>query len=146
MISSSCFSSARVRFDAALEDLADAEEHRLVVLDHAGGRRDGNLAVGEDVELLDDLLGFAALRQVDEDLDLVGGVVVDVLDLDPALGVGGEDRLDQRGRWSVPKGISVMASRYLLRGSIRARIFTLPPRSPSLYSEKSAMPPVGKSG
>ena len=68
----------------------------LVVLDHAGRRRKLHLAVGEDVELLDDLLGLAALRQVDQDLDLVGRVVVDVLDLDLALGVGGQDRLDQR--------------------------------------------------
>jgi hypothetical protein len=45
-----------------------------------------------------------------------------------------------------PKGSSVIASRYLLRASILARTFTFPPRSPSLYSEKSAMPPVGKSG
>jgi hypothetical protein len=35
---------------------------------------------------------------VDEDLDGVGGVVVDVLDLDLALRVGGEDRLDERLR------------------------------------------------
>ena len=52
--------------------------------------------LGEDVELLDDLLRLGALRQMDEDLDLVGGVVVDVLDLDLALGVGGEDGLDER--------------------------------------------------
>ena len=45
-----------------------------------------------------------------------------------------------------PKGSSVTASRYLLRLSIVARTFTFEPRSPSLYSEKSAVPPVGKSG
>ena len=40
----------------------------------------------------------------------------------------------------------MIARRYLERSSILARTFTLPPRSPSLYSEKSAVPPVGKSG
>ena len=87
---------------AGLEDVADAEELRLVVAglriahDDAGGGVELHLAAGEDVELLDDLLRLAALREMDEDLDLVGGVVVDVLDLDLALGVGGEDRLDER--------------------------------------------------
>ncbi len=39
---------------------------------------------------------------MDEDLDGVGGVVVDVLDLDLALRVGGENRLDERdGRGAV---------------------------------------------
>jgi len=46
----------------------------------------------------------------------------------------------------VAYGSSVIARRILLLRSIRARIFTFPPRSPSLYSEKSASPPVGKSG
>ena len=54
------------------------------------------LAGGEDVELLDELLGVGALGQVDEDLNLFGGIVVDVADLELALGVGGEDRLDER--------------------------------------------------
>ena len=45
-----------------------------------------------------------------------------------------------------PNGSSVMARTFLPRASIRARTFTLPPRCPSLYSAKSATPPVGKSG
>ena len=48
--------------------------------------------------------------------------------------------------FELTNGSSVIARRYLLRASIFARTFTFPPRSPSLYSEKSAMPPVGKSG
>ena len=64
--------------------------------DDAGGGVELHLAAGEDVKLLDDLFRLRALREVDEDLDLVGGVVVDVLDLDLALGVGGEDGLDER--------------------------------------------------
>src|SRR2546427_711107 len=40
-------------------------------------------------------LDFSMLREMDEDLDLVGGVVVHVLDLDLALGVGSEDGLDE---------------------------------------------------
>jgi hypothetical protein len=90
---------------AGLEDVADAEEDGFVVAgvgvadDDAGGGVELHLAAGEDVELLDDLVGLGALREVDEDLDLVGGVVVDVLDLDLALGVGGEDGLDEATRW-----------------------------------------------
>ena len=88
--------------DAGLEDVADAEELRLVVAglriadDDARGGVELHLAAREDVELLDDFFRLRALREMDEDLDLVGGVVVDVLDLDLALGVGGEDRLDER--------------------------------------------------
>ena len=88
--------------DAALEDVADAEEVRLVVAglrvadDDAGGGVELHLAARENIELLDDFAGLRALRKMDENLDLVGGVVVDVLDLDLALGVGGEDGLDER--------------------------------------------------
>ncbi len=46
----------------------------------------------------------------------------------------------------VPKGISRMASIFLLTFSMTARTRILPPRSPSLYFEKSATPPVKKSG
>jgi hypothetical protein len=46
--------------------------------------------------LLNDLVRLGTRREMNEDLDLVGGIVVDVLDLDLALGVGGEDLLDER--------------------------------------------------
>ena len=61
---------------------------------HAGDEI--RLAAREHVELLNHLLRIAALRQMDEDLDFVRRVVVDVLDLDLALRVRREDRLDQR--------------------------------------------------
>src|SRR5690606_15841437 len=67
-----------------------------VVGDDAGRGRNAVLAVGKNVELLDNLVRIAAGRQVDENLDLVGRVVVDVLDLELPLGVGRDDRLDQR--------------------------------------------------
>ena len=69
--------------DAALENFADAEKLRFVVVgflvahDDAGGGGELDLAAGENEKLLRDLLGVGALRQVDENLDLVGGVVVD---------------------------------------------------------------------
>ena len=68
---------------------------RFVVLNDAGGRGKLDLAVRKDVELLDDFLRIAALRQMNEDFNGVGGIVVDVFDLDLALGVGGQDRLDE---------------------------------------------------
>ena len=83
---------------AALQNLAHAKELRLVVLDHARRRRQIRLAAGEHVKLLDDFLRLAALRQMDEDFHRVRRVVVDVLDLDLALRVRREDRLDQRLR------------------------------------------------
>ena len=46
----------------------------------------------------------------------------------------------------VPKGISVITNVFLSRFSIFARTRILPPRIPSLYLLKSAIPPVGKSG
>ena len=87
--------------DAGFEDVANAEEVGLVVAglpvadDDTGGRVELHLAVCEYIKLLDDFAGLGALWEMDEDLDLVGGVVVDVLDLDLALGVGGEDGLDE---------------------------------------------------
>ena len=42
------------------------------------------------------MIGVAALREMDEDFNLIGGVVVDVLDFDFALRVRGENRINQR--------------------------------------------------
>ncbi len=90
--------------DACLEDIAHAEEMRLVVAglgtadDHARGGIELHLTVCEDVELLDHLVRRCPLREVNEDFHLVGGVVVDVLDLDLALRVRGEDRVDEGAR------------------------------------------------
>ena len=67
-----------------------------VAHDDAGGGIELHLATREDIELLDDFLGLGALRKMDQDFDLIRRVVVDVLHLDLAFGVGGEDRLDQR--------------------------------------------------
>ena len=46
----------------------------------------------------------------------------------------------------VPQGISLMTRVLLSSLDILARIFSLPPRLPSLYFETSILPPVGKSG
>ena len=46
----------------------------------------------------------------------------------------------------VPYGISLITSVFLSIISIFARTLTRPPLKPWLYSEKSAIPPVGKSG
>jgi hypothetical protein len=57
-----------------------------------------HLAAREDVKLLDDFLRLRALREMDEDLDLVRRVIVNVFILILPLGVGREDRVDQRRR------------------------------------------------
>ena len=84
--------------NAAPQDFTDAKECRLVILNHAGRRRNRHLTVGEDIELLNDLFGIGALRQLDQDLDLVRSIVIDMPDPGPALCVCCEDGLDQRGR------------------------------------------------
>ena len=90
------------RLGAGLEDVAHAEEVRLVIAglgvadDDAGGWIELHLATREDVELLDDLVGLGTLREMDEDLDLVRRVIVHMLDLDLPLRIRREDRFDQR--------------------------------------------------
>ena len=67
---------------------------RLIILDDASGRVELHLAVGKYIELLNDLLRIAARGQMDKNLNRVGGVIVDVFNLNLALSIGGENRLD----------------------------------------------------
>ena len=80
---------------AVLEDVAHREELRFVVLDHAGVGGDVDLAVRERVECVDGLVGRDVVGQVDEDVHLVRGHVLDLLDLDLALVLGLEDGVDE---------------------------------------------------
>ena len=79
---------------AVLEDVVNRQELRLVVLDHAGVRRDVDFAVREGVQGVDGLVRGDVVGQVDEDVHLVGGHVLDLLDLDLALVLGPEDGID----------------------------------------------------
>ena len=78
-----------------LEDVVHGEELRLAVLDDAGVRGDGGLAVREGVEGVDGLVRGYVVGEVDDDLDLLRGHVLDLLDLDLALFAGLQDGVDQ---------------------------------------------------
>ena len=67
------------------EYVLDTQELRLVVHNHAGVRGDVALAVGEGVESVYRLVRGDIVRQVDDDLHLVRGHVLDLLDLDLSL-------------------------------------------------------------
>ena len=67
---------------------------RLIILDDASGRIELHLAISKNIELLNDLLRIAARGQMDKNLNRVGGVIVDVFNLNLALSIGGENRLD----------------------------------------------------
>ena len=69
---------------------------RLLLPDDAGVRRDRHLAVGEGVKRVDGLVGRLVGRDLNDDLHLVGRIVVDLADLDLALFVGLDDRLLDR--------------------------------------------------
>ena len=80
---------------AVLQDVVHGKELGLVVLDHAGVRGYVALAVRECVQRVDRLVRGHVSRQVDEDFHLVGGHVLDLLDLDLPLVLGLEDGLDE---------------------------------------------------
>ena len=70
---------------AITEHIMYTEELRLMVYDHTGVRRDGYLAISESVKSIDGFIRRHVVRQVDHDVDLVGGEIVDFLYLDLAL-------------------------------------------------------------
>jgi len=73
------------------QDLFHPHEVGFVAVDDAGVGGDRHLAVGEGIEGVDGLVGRHARRQVDDDLHMLGRVVVDLLHLDLALVVGLDD-------------------------------------------------------
>ena len=80
----------------AAQDLRNPEEVRLLVPDDARVRGDRHLAVGEGVERVDGLVRRLVGRDLNDDFDLVGRIVVDLSDLDLALVVGLNDRILDR--------------------------------------------------
>ena len=104
---SSSWSLASLSLEFALEDINElggvlAQNLRHghlngpIVLDDDNAAGDGDFAIGEGVEGIDQLIGAHAAGSLDLDLDLLGGVIVDALDLDFALARGVFDRADQR--------------------------------------------------
>ena len=81
---------------AASQDFADAHEVRFLVHDDAGVRRDRHFAVGERVQRVDRPVGRLVVADVNYDLDLVGRIVVDLLDFDLAFVVRADDRILDR--------------------------------------------------
>ena len=77
------------------EYLTHGEELRVIVSHHAAIGRDRDLAAGKGVERIDRLVGRDAARQLDLDIGLRCGLVIDLLDLDlPGL-VRLQDRVDE---------------------------------------------------
>ena len=62
----------------AAEDVRDAEELRLAIGDDAGVGRDGQLAIGEGEERVARRFRIRSGGQVDEDVGVGGGVVLDL--------------------------------------------------------------------
>ena len=86
---------------AVRKHLTHGEELRVVITHHAAIGRDGDLATGEGVECVDRLVGRDSARQLDLDIGLSGGLVVDLLDLDLPRLIRLQDRVDEgacRGR------------------------------------------------
>src|SRR5205823_973413 len=79
------FQFAFEQFNGAIRTASEyfryTKELRFVVFNHARRRRERNLAIRENEELLRDLLMIGALGQVDENLYLIGSVIIDVFDL-----------------------------------------------------------------
>jgi hypothetical protein len=74
-----------------LQNLGDAEEPRFVILDDAGVGGDANLAIGESIECLQHLIGVDPGREVDMNLDVLGGAIFKSRDAYFSLLVGFED-------------------------------------------------------
>ena len=70
---------------AVFQDVVNTQEGGLVVLDYAGVGGDCVLAVRERIQGVDGLVRRHVVGQVDEDIDLVGGHILDFLDFDFAL-------------------------------------------------------------
>ena len=83
-------------FGRTTQHLAHGEEVRLLVVDDAAVWRDGDLAVGEGIKRIDGLVARNARHQMDDNLGMVAGEVVETLDLDLALFDGLSYRLNER--------------------------------------------------
>ncbi len=75
----------------AAEDVRDAEELGFAIGDDAGVGGDGEFAVAEGVEGVAGLVGVSAGGEVDEDVGVCGGVVLDFLDFDFSFFASGDD-------------------------------------------------------
>ena len=80
---------------AVFEHVVYGQECRLVVHDYAGVGCDGGFTVGKCIECVYGLVRRHVGRQVDEDIHLVGGDVVYLLELDLALVLGIHNGLDK---------------------------------------------------
>ena len=91
------------------QDFAHGHFHRAIVADHDDAAGDGDFAIGEGVERINQFFGIDALRAFDFDLDFFRREIVDGFDLQLAFarrvfdgaderfgGGGGRDFLDQR--------------------------------------------------
>ena len=78
--------------------VVDTEHLRLVVKDHACVRSDRHLTCRECIECIDRLVRRHVIRKVDQDVDLVSGEVIDLLDLDLSAFLCLEYRLDHHLR------------------------------------------------
>ena len=79
---------------AVSENLVHRKELRLVVHDDAGVRRDRNLAVCKRIKRIYGLVRRHIVRKMDHDLCLVSCKVINLLDLDLALFLCLEDRIN----------------------------------------------------
>ena len=77
-----------------LEHLGDRQLNGPVVFDDDNAAGDGDFAIGESVEGIDELLGADAAGGFDFDFDLFGGEIVDALDLDLSFARGVFDGTD----------------------------------------------------
>ena len=80
------------------QDVGDAHEHGLVFEHDTAVGRQTHLAVRERVQRVQHFVGRDVVGQVHNHFDLVGGVVLDLFDLDLALVVGLKDAVNQRPR------------------------------------------------
>ena len=86
------------RIDIVAQHVANRQELRFPTVDDAAVGRNADFAVREGVERVDGLVGRHAGREMHEDFDLGGGVVLDLLRLDFSLFDRLQNRLDERNR------------------------------------------------
>ena len=83
----------------AAQNLANAQEMRLILIDYTRVGRNRHFAIGECVQCVDRLVGRFVGCHVNDDLNLLRGVILHLANLDLALLVGLHDRLlDTLGR------------------------------------------------
>ena len=77
----------------AAQNLTNAQEMRLILIDYTRVGRNRNLAIGECVQCVDRLVGRFVGCHVNNNLNLLRGVVLHLANLDLTLFVGLNDRL-----------------------------------------------------